>query len=229
MNFKTLRFTNYIGNIAEKQNERGIKMDHIFGLDSPLWNFMEKLSNVFILTLLWLLTSIPIVTIGASTTALYYCTLKLTVDKDGYTVRSYFKSFKENFLQSTLAWLIIVAASVILYMDFVWCINYGGSIGKSLLIVFTISVVLFTMVMSYVFPLIARCHTPLKNIFLWAFVMCIRNIHWSLLILVLTTGMICIGFFVFWPVFFIGMGILAFFQSYFFNIVFTKYNLQLPD
>jgi uncharacterized membrane protein YesL len=204
-------------------------MNRFFGLDSPLFNFMEKLTNVFLLSLLWLLTSIPIITIGASTTALYYCTLKITVDRDGYIAKSYFKAFKENFKQATLIWLILVVATIILYADFFWCIKSKTEIGSALLIVFTIYAVLFSMVVIYIFPLIARCKTTLKNIFVWAIAMSIRNIHWSFLMLVITLSFVAFGFYVFWPIFFIGMGILAFLHSYVLNVIFKKYNLQLPD
>ena len=69
----------------------------LFNYDNPVWRFIGKLGDLIILNVLWLITSIPIVTIGASTTALYYVTLKLVRDEDGYTIRSFFKSFKENF------------------------------------------------------------------------------------------------------------------------------------
>lgn len=74
-------------------------MGSLFNLDNPIWRFMGKLVDVFILTLLWAVCCIPIITIGPASTAVYYVTLKLVRDEESYTVRSFFKSFKENFKQ----------------------------------------------------------------------------------------------------------------------------------
>lgn len=202
-------------------------MDRFFDLDNPLWSFLGKITDVLMLSLLWILCSLPIITIGASTTALYYCTLKLSVDKEGYLMKSFFKSFKDNFKQSTFAWLILLFAGAILYFDLFWSLSTGGTMGNSMLLVFGVTLILYVMVLTYVFPLIARCKSGLKNIFIWAFVMSIRNIHLSILMLLLTAGLLFVGFFVFWPIFLMGMGFLAFAQSYLLNLVFKKYHLEL--
>ena len=50
-------------------------LQSFFNYDNPIWRFMGRLGDMIVLNLLWLVCSIPVVTIGASTTALYYCTL----------------------------------------------------------------------------------------------------------------------------------------------------------
>ena len=61
--------------------------------------------------------SLPIITAGASTTALFYCTLKLHKDGDIRVLHDFFKSFKQNFRQSTLIWILMVAAGIFIYME----------------------------------------------------------------------------------------------------------------
>ena len=68
-------------------------LQNLFNYDNPVWRFIGKFGDLIVLNILWIITSIPIVTIGASTTAMYYVTLKLVRDEDGYTIRSYFRSF----------------------------------------------------------------------------------------------------------------------------------------
>ena len=82
-------------------------MGSLFNLDNPIWRFMGKLVDVFILTLLWAVCCIPIITIGPASTAVYYVTLKLVRDEESYTVRSFFKSFKENFKQGSVIGIIM--------------------------------------------------------------------------------------------------------------------------
>ena len=83
----------------------------------PEGRFIGKFWDVLIVNLLWFFLSIPIFTIGASTTAMYYVTLKLARDDDGYTIRSFFKSFKENFKQATIIWMIFLITGVVLGFD----------------------------------------------------------------------------------------------------------------
>ena len=63
----------------------------IFNYDNPVWRFIGKLGDLMILNILWVICSIPIFTMGASTTAVYYVTMKLVRGDDGYTLRNYFK------------------------------------------------------------------------------------------------------------------------------------------
>ena len=73
-------------------------MKNLFNIENPVWVFMGKLVDILILSGLWLLCSLPVVTIGPSTAALYYVTLKLANNEEGYTVRSFFRAFKENLM-----------------------------------------------------------------------------------------------------------------------------------
>ena len=77
--------------MAFKDNFRG---------DSAYTQIMTKIFNIFWLSILWLLCCIPVITIGASTIALYYVMLKLVKDEETTVTREFFHSFKQNFLQS---------------------------------------------------------------------------------------------------------------------------------
>ena len=79
---------------------------------------MGKLADLILLNLLFIICCIPIVTIGASITAMYYVTLKMVRNEESYLFRSFFKSFKQNLKQSTVIWLILLAVSIVLWMDF---------------------------------------------------------------------------------------------------------------
>lgn len=69
----------------------------IFNLDSPFMQFLSKMTDLLLLNLVAGICCVPIVTIGASLTALNYVTLKMVRNEDCYIFKSYFKSFKENF------------------------------------------------------------------------------------------------------------------------------------
>lgn len=85
-----------------------------FNYDNPVWRFIGKLGDLILLNILWIVCSIPVFTIGASTTAVYYVTLKLVRDEGDSTIRSFFHSFKGNFRQATAIWMVLLAAGIVL-------------------------------------------------------------------------------------------------------------------
>ena len=85
--------------------------------DSPFSQLLLKLCYSCYLNLIWFICCIPIVTIGASTTALYYTSLKIVRDEDHSLGRMFFHSFRENFRQSTVLWLILLAVGLFLAGD----------------------------------------------------------------------------------------------------------------
>ena len=76
-------------------------MDRLFNMDNKFFVFMGRVADLIILNLLCILCCLPIVTAGASVTAMFYVTLKMARNEESYIVRSFFKSFKEIRLESS--------------------------------------------------------------------------------------------------------------------------------
>ena len=93
-------------------------MGRFFNLDSPLMTFLSKMADLMILNLLTLICCIPIITAGDAMTALYYMTVKMVKNEECYLVKGYFKSFKENFKQATIIWLIALLVGIIMIVVF---------------------------------------------------------------------------------------------------------------
>lgn len=92
-------------------------MNGLFAPDSRFMRYLNRLADLMILNLLFLLTSIPIFTIGASLTALYSVCFRLGTDREGSTFRDYFAAFKENFRQATSLFLLLL----------LWLMGTGGA------------------------------------------------------------------------------------------------------
>ena len=71
-------------------------------MNSPVMSFFNKLTDLLFLNILWLVCSLPIITIGASTTAMYYVSITSIRMGDGYVAKRFFKSFVDNFKQATI-------------------------------------------------------------------------------------------------------------------------------
>ena len=128
----------------------------IFNIDGPLFSFLNKMADLCILNLLFLLCCLPVITIGASYTALYTMTLKMAYNKEGYIAKGFFKAFKDNFKQSTL--IFIPALLVIFFMlaDIRIFSAPGNSQYRVLLIGAYLILFLTAMFLLFVFPITAK-------------------------------------------------------------------------
>ena len=148
-----------------------------FSYESKFSQILLKLCWSCYLNLLWFLCSLPIVTIGASTTALYYASLKLVREEDSSLTRQFFRSFRENFKQATVLWLILLGLGLFLGADGYILYHLRLSAAGPLAVMWTLILavviaasVVYVIVLLYVFPLLASvCNTNramLKNAFL---------------------------------------------------------------
>ena len=85
---------------------------NIFGFDGSFTNICDKIFDVMALGFLWILCSIPIVTIGASTSALYYAMVKCVKNGNGYIAREFFRSFRLNLISGCFIWILAFACYV---------------------------------------------------------------------------------------------------------------------
>ena len=133
-----------------------------FSLDSPLYKFLSRLLDVLKLNFLWILFSLPIVTIGASTVAAYSVALKMVDDQEGYIGKSFLKAFKENWKQGIILGFITMASIYLVYINF--SLFYAiESNPLPLVIVGVLASVYFTFSFIYAYPLIARYDNTIFN------------------------------------------------------------------
>lgn len=173
-------------------------MGRFFDPNSGIMGFMSKVADVIIASMLWLVCSIPIVTIGASTTALYYTVVKAIRRERSYVVRSFFSSFKENFIPGTVLWLLMMAVMVLLSIN----IRFGQAVmaspeagrtaGYVLLAAYCFIGVVLGAAALYVFPVLSRFKMKKREILKMSLFMSIRHLPYTLL-LALAFGITVLG------------------------------------
>ena len=89
-----------------------------FSVDGALYKFLTRLWDMIKLNLMWLLFSLPVVTVGAATVAAYSVTLKMVDEQEGYVARQFVKAFKENWRQGIPMGLLALFCSYVVYLDF---------------------------------------------------------------------------------------------------------------
>jgi len=123
--------------------------------------FLKALPNIFALSLLWLVFSMGIVTVGAATCAAYYVALKMVKDEEIHLFKFFLKGFKDNLVQGTLMWF--VTAAMLAITGFAWyqLTQTAYYFTPILLLSLALSLVFF-FVNLFAYPLIARYTNTFK-------------------------------------------------------------------
>lgn len=200
-------------------------------MDSPLMRFLTKIADLMVLNILFCVTSIPLITIGASWTALYSVTLKMVRDEEGSVSRSYFRSFRQNFRQATLLWLGVLVVLALLVLDIRVLNGMSEGTAPGLLRVgVEILALLGIMVLQYLFPSLARFEASLADTLKNACMMALAHLPKTALMTAAVVGAvwitlinnttIAVGLMV-WPL--IGFALMAFGNSGILRKIFDNY------
>lgn len=106
---------------------------------------------------LWILCSLPIITIGASSTALYYAMVKCIKKGDGYIAKEFFRSFRMNLIPGTILWVLIAAATFAMHLNIGILIKEtDGKVGLFFICVYAITSIYILAASCYIFPALSR-------------------------------------------------------------------------
>ncbi|MDO4634082.1 MAG: DUF624 domain-containing protein [Eubacteriales bacterium] len=159
-------------------------MSRFFSMDSGLVRFLTRLADLVILNLLFLICSLPIFTIGASWTALYYVTLKMVRDEESYIVRSFFRSFRQNFRQATLLWLGVLLFAGVMAVDFRILAPMSGMPITVLRVALMAMCFFAILVLLYLFPVLSKFYNTVPNTLRNAILMSIRHFPMTIVMLI---------------------------------------------
>lgn len=170
-------------------------MGALFNLDNPIWNFMSKVADLIILNLLAIVCSIPIITIGASWTAMYFVTIRMVRKEESYIIKDFFRSFKENFKQATIIWLLALIAIGIFVGDVVIYRIIPQQIPQVLMIAVLVLAYLVLGAIVFVFPLLSRFHNTVKGTVKNAFLVSLVNVPYTFVFVILLMVPFLLSFF----------------------------------
>lgn len=164
-------------------------MSNFFSIDSPFFVFMNRLADMIILNLLYVVCCLPIFTVGAATSALYYQVMKMSKNEESYAFRGFIKAFRENFRKATPAWLIFLVTGILLGVD----LYIAPMLGSELLVnVFRVicfmALLLWLIGFSYTFPLFSKFENTVKNTIMNSLLMGIRHLPYTLIIILVNAS-----------------------------------------
>lgn len=195
---------------------------------NPVIDFINVLCNFFVLNLVFLVTCLPVLTIGSALSSLYYVMSKEAKGEYGYLVRTYIREFKRNLRKGTIAFLLLfVIGSLLVFNLFFWPIK-GTVLSSGITGLLIAGSVIWLIIFHYTFPLIGRfVNTPLNSI-RNAWGLALRNFKWTAVLLLIDICSICFCLFlplntVLMSFLSLGFVLIAYCQSFILNKVFSPY------
>ncbi|MDR3092052.1 MAG: YesL family protein [Clostridiales bacterium] len=209
-------------------------MNKFFGIDGPLYRLGSALWDVLALNFLWLICSLPILTMGASTTALYYVTTRRVSAREGYIWRDFFRAFKENFKEASKIWLSLLAAGFVVFINMynmLYNKGFAAKLGGAAPLLLTAQIVFFVEIITlglYAFPILSRFHMGALSVIKTALLLQHRHLPTSVLLTAMFLAVLAAAFAVVWvplnaSALLFGAGGYAYAASFLFMRVFRIY------
>ena len=191
-------------------------MSNLFNLDGPVLQFMNKIVYSVYLNILWFICCIPVVTAGASTTALFYVTLKISRNEEGNITKAFFHSLKANLRQATKIWLILLSLGMILGIDgyVLYHMRFENVFWTLCTAVFCVAATAYAIVLMYIFPLLARFDNTIGAMFKNALFIGVRFLFCTVLMAVIYFAMLFVIVRIFTPAVIFGEGLCALLCSF---------------
>lgn len=143
---------------------------------TTLFQKLEKFGDLFIINILFVISCIPIITIGAAFTAMYsYCT-KLVKDQEAPVWKGYWSAFAKNFKPATKAWIVVIVILITMYVEYGLSFSLAG-LGLAFdLGIMALSAVFLSFVLPLLFPLISRYENTTGYYFKNAFLLSVSHL-----------------------------------------------------
>lgn len=194
--------------------------------DSAVVGFLNKMTDLIVLNIIWILCCLPILTIGAATTAMYYVNITSIRQGDGYVVRRFLKSFRQNFKQATLLWLLLVAVCLLAVFDFMFWYRQGSGLGKIMIVLSMAVVIVLFLISLYLFPVLAKFEGTLRATIKNSAVFSVGYLPYTLITAALTLGFLYANYVTLVAnaiSLFIGFALLSYLKAFFFYKVFMNH------
>ncbi len=159
---------------------------NIFEEGSPVQRFLNKMADLLILNIITLLMCLPIITAGAALTAMHYVLLKMVRGEEGYILKSFFRSFKREFRQATVLWILFVALAALMASNLVMVLQGSGRYPIWLPSSIVVVAVLELMFMIYTFAMLSRFDDSIYHTLLNAVTLTFAELPRSLEMAVIT-------------------------------------------
>ncbi|MCM1104493.1 MAG: YesL family protein [Clostridium sp.] len=160
-------------------------MKNFFKMEGKFFNILSKIADLLWLNVLTIVCCIPVITAGASITAMYSVTIPMVKNEEGYLTRDFFKAFARNFFQATAMWAVILAGALVILADVHIIGNYAPQFQMWLLIPMCFIVIVLLALFLYAFPLQAYFKNTVRGTLGNALKLAIAHLPYTVVFLIL--------------------------------------------
>ncbi len=201
----------------------------MFSLDGKFFKGLMKIGDFLILGIVGVVFSLPIITLGASITGMFYAGMKLAKNEESYVFKDFWHSFKSNFKQAFILELILGVAAAILIQNINNCLWWGekeGTMTPVLFLYATIGLILVLVgIIVYVFPLLAKFNNTVFGTLKNGLLLCMKHLPQTFVMLLCTCGLVYFSL-TFPPFFLITVPLICYIDSYIMSRVLAPYVKQ---
>lgn len=184
--------------------------------ESGFFGFMNRVGDIIFLNIVFLITCIPVITIGNAFISLYTVTLKMAKQEEGYVIKDYFRAFGTNLKQGLIAGVMIEIILFVLGYDAWALLASREAYAAAGFFVTAAALVVVFAVMQYLFPLMARYDNPIGQSVRNAGLLAVSRLPYTVVLLVLAAVPAVLVFitpYAYIYVIFAGISLCAFLQS----------------
>ncbi|MCM1537472.1 MAG: YesL family protein [bacterium] len=160
-------------------------MKNFFKMEGKFFNILSRIADLLWLNVLTIVCCIPVITAGASITAMYSVTIPMVKNEEGYLTRDFFKAFARNFFQATAMWAVILAGALVILADVHIIGNYAPQFQMWLLIPMCFIVIVLLALFLYAFPLQAYFKNTVRGTLGNALKLAIAHLPYTVVFLIL--------------------------------------------
>lgn len=200
-------------------------LSRIFDTDNAVFRVFRTVGYIWWLHVLWLVCSLPIITIGASTTALCYSCMKLR-NREGYVTGNFFRSFKENFVQSTMLFLFFIITGGLLILNLILGNQIETVAGRVARFGALVLLIPYCMTLLYAFAIQAKFVNPVRKTLRYAFGVALKYYGYTFQMVLIVAGVLILNLTTIVLTNFvtltIGVGVMVYVLSIYYNKIFSK-------
>lgn len=203
-------------------------MTKLFSTEGKIYSGMERIYQILLLNIIFVISCLPIITIGVATASAYGTAYKMITHSEGVLYKEYFRQLKVNAKPATKMWMLMLMTIGVgfLFFPYIQVFMIGNKIAYYLLMLLLTFLILMSL---YVFPLIARFDNTMFGTIINAMILSLKHLPQSIIVFFITVGGIVIV-----PIFlpkllfawlFTGIGTVIYINSNVLIKVFNKYDI----
>ena len=201
---------------------------NLFGIDGKIYKFLDKFWNMVWIGILWIICSIPIITIGAASTAAYYAMVRSVRKNEDNSTRDFFKSFKQNFKQATIMTVIYIVVGIAFSFATWFYYNGQGGFNLGLRWFYYIVILVYLCTITYAFSWLSRYEMSTFHALTYPIAVTLMHLRFSLGLIVFWAAATIVLYwsyntFLFAPLLLLMPGLKCLFDTFMIEPVLKKY------